>query len=265
MLLGWWIAAALGQSALHARASLHEAMALEGIHGDLEGAARHYLRMSRNPVIDDATRGESLLSLGQALYDLGRPALAREALLEGIRSGVCPTRCRDLLETMEIDLESISVLPVTWTFDESDHGFFHSATVQDLGSIKLDTAPDGDRALAWSTSAQPRRPDRLLLGLIRPSPPPTALSIRITSEHLDAVLQNEAEDEAGNRYRLAEARALPRGRSRALDLPVSLLLPTQPGSPPLDPRQLTRLVLVDLTGARTSGDNLLWIHSFALR
>lgn len=264
MIAGWLALAAWGQQALNARASLHEAMAQEVIHGDLEGSARHYLRMSRNRATDDATRAETLFSLGRAMYDLGRIDLARDALLEGIRSGVCPIHCRDLLETMEIDLDSVTTVPTRWTFDETDHGFFHPGAVQDLGAIKLGEAPDGDRALAWSTAPQARRPDRLVLGLKRPDPAPAVVSMRITSETLDAILQLVVEDEAGHRYSLPSARALPAGRPRTLELPLSLLVPLQPGTPPLDPTQLNRLALIDLTGARTSGSNTLWIHEFAL-
>ncbi|HHO50119.1 MAG TPA: hypothetical protein ENK18_04415 [Deltaproteobacteria bacterium] len=261
----WLALVAAGQQELSARAALHEAMAEEVIHGDLDGAARRYLRMSRNRATDPTTRAETLFFLGRAMYDLGRIDLAREALLEGIRSGVCAIRCRDLLETLEIDLESVTTVPTRWTFDETDHGFFHPGAVQDLGAIKLGQAPDGDRALAWSTSPQARRPDRLVIGLKRPNPAPSLVSVRITSETLDAILQLVVEDEAGHRYSLPQPRALPAGRSRTLELPLAQLIPLQPGTPPLDPTRLTRLALIDLTGARTSGDNTLWIHDFALR
>ena len=269
--IGLWASLAgpaLAQSDPRARAALHDAMALEGIDGDLEAAASRYLRLSRNLAMDDRTRAEALYLLGRTMYDLGRVDPARAALLEGIRSGVCPTRCRDLLETIEIDLESVTTTPVVWTFDQLDHGFFHPWMVQDLGSIRLATPefPGRDAALAWSTSVQSRRPDRLVMGIHRPDPPPTEVMIRIRSARLDALVQVMVEDEAGARFWLPDPLTLDQGRIETLVVELADLRPAPPGADrPMDPSRLVRLSLVDVTGLKSTGDNTLWIYAFSLR
>ena len=264
MLLGWALVA-WGADEVQDRVELYDAMLQEALTGDLQAAALAYRSLSRKLPAEDPTRAEALLWLGRALYDLGEVEEARESLLDGIRSGLCPNRCRELLEIIEVDQESITATPTAWTFDQTDHGIFHPWLVQDLGSIKIATSPNGDPALEWSTTAQTRKPDRLVVGFQRPFPPPEEVRLTVTSSTHDALLQMLVEDEAGRRYGLPEALVVLPGAPRRITVPLRLLEPVEPADPPCDPATLWRLTLVDLTGNRATGPNTLWIHDFEVR
>ena len=260
-----WLFAAWGAEEPEPRIELYDTMLQEALSGDLRQATSKYRTLARRLAAEDPARAEALLWLGRALYDLGEVEDAREALLDGIRSGLCPIRCRELLEIIEVDQESITRTPTAWTFDQTDHGFFHPWKVQDLGGIRIGTAPTGDPALEWTTFAQARRPDRLVVGFQRPLPVPRTVRLTMTSGAHEALLQVVVEDEAGRRYGLSEALVVVPGAPRRFVVPLRALQPVDPGGPPLNPAALWRLALVDLTGQRTTGPNTLWIHDFEVR
>lgn len=260
-----WVACAWAADDLEHRVELYDALLREALSGDLEQATVAYRSLSRKLPIDDPIRADALLWLGRALYDLGEVDQARDALLDGIRSGLCPVRCRELLEIVEVDQASITRTPTSWTFDQTDHGLFHPWQVQDLGGIRIDVSPAGDAALEWTTIAQTRKPDRLVVGFQRPAPAPEQLRITVTSSALEALLQILVEDDGGRRYGLPEALVVKPGGPRRLTVPLRVLEPVDPADPPLDPAGLWRLTLVDLTGSRSPGPNTLWLHDFEVR
>lgn len=258
-----WAGLAVAQEAAPQQ-MLHDGLVLEGLYGDLEAAAQRYRLVVRNAAMDDATRARALGMLGRALYDLGRLDEARNALFEGRASGVCDDNCVELLQALIIEQEAVTGIPSVWTFEVSDHGFFHPLTLQDQGAIRLGRHIDGTGVLEWETTPPARGRDRLVIGLQRPVPAPREVELAVTSAWADAGMVLVAEDELGRRYALPEPHALPRGQTVRWSVPLRRLAPAYDGIRlPLDTSRITRLALeaVGPTGVK----NLLLIHDFAVR
>lgn len=260
----WALLATLARAdELDARIELYDAMLAEAAWGDLDTAIAAYRRLSRNVGERDPAGTDALYWLGNALDQLDQPEEAREALVGGISSGRC-TGCRDLLERISIDGESVTSVPVRWSFDDANHGFFHPWTVQDTGSIRLAPGPKGDPSLEWTSNAQARRPDQLVVGFRHPSPAPHTVRFELTATGLTAILQVWAQDDDGRTWTLPEPVVIEAGQRRAVTIALSALIP-EDGGPPLEPAALSRLTLVDLTGTRGSGPHTLWIDDFEVR
>lgn len=257
------LAGLAGATELDARAALYDAMLAEAAWGDLDAAVATYKRLSRSLPDRDPVATEALFWLGHALDQRGSAEEAREALIGGIATGRCDG-CRALLERIAIDEESVTVVPVRWTFDDARHGFFHPWTLQDAGAIRLAPGPDGDPALEWTSMAEARRPDQLVVGFRSPSPPPVGLRFEITAADRPALLQLWAQDADGRVYTLPEPVVLAPGAPRPVAVTLAALAPAEPG-PPLDPARLSRVVLVDVTGGRQPGPHRVWLDDFEVR
>jgi hypothetical protein len=155
------VAAAWGQD-LDDRQRLNEALLDEAAYGDVRGAIVKFDALAKRLRADDPLRGEVIFALGRAHWTLDDADSARQWLLEGIRTGVCPTRCRDLLERVELERAQVTALPVRWTFDPNapEHALFHPWRFQDRGSIRVSEAG----TLVWGTTPNRRQPDRLTMG-----------------------------------------------------------------------------------------------------
>jgi len=262
----WALGAALALAAddeLEHRAALYDALLEQSLSGDGHTAQRAYLSLSHPLEVGEYTRAEALMWLGRARYDTGNVEGARTALIDAIRSGGCSTRCRDLLELIDVEQSAIRALPVRWTFDSPDHGFFHPWQVQDQGGIRLARAPNGDPALMWTTTPQPRKRDRLVVGLIDPIPSPVELELRVSSTSAPAQLQLIAIESSDRAYGLMAPWRIASGATEVLRIPLDALAPVQVGDPPLDSGALTRLYLVDVSAEGAT--NTLWLHDFAIR
>jgi hypothetical protein len=247
------------------RAVLQDGLLREAM-GDIVGAIALYRTLSSGGADDDPVRLDALQCLGRIYDEIGEVALAREALLEGVRSG--SRACQDLLERIDIEAESITTVPVRWTFDTSDHGFFHPWTVQDRGAIRLGVDPLGQNALEWST--EPRRRDHLVVGLDRPQPTPEHLRFVIRSSRLEVLLQVAVEDDLGNTWRMHDALIVQPGAAQAVVLPLRDLVPDPPATGALPADHAWRLRLEqDTTAARNADEsaerNTVWIDDFDLR
>ncbi len=225
-----------------------------------------YRTLSSGAADDDPVRIDALQWLGRLYHEIGDVELAREALLEGVRSG--SRACQDLLERIDIEAESIRAVPVLWDFDSPDHGFFHPWTVQDRGAIRLGRDPVGEPVLEWSTD--PRRRDHLVVGLEEPTPPPQQLRFEIRSSRLEVLLQVVVWDEMGNSWRMADAIVVPPGAAVPVILRLRDLVPDPPATGALDAGQAWRLMLEqDTTGARAEDEsaerNTVWIDDFELK
>lgn len=269
LLWALWCPEAAAQSAL---SQLQQGMAEEVLYGDLEGARVRYMRLAQDEAVDGVARADAVFLWGRVLYDLGRYEEAREVLLEGIRSGTCPQRCRLLHETMEIDLASVDELPVTWTFDRANHGVFHPSAVQDLGSIKLALSPNGDPALMWTTTSQMGRSDRLVMGVRRPEPPPEVLELGVTSVQAPAVLRAYVVDEVGRLYGQEEPIRLAAGVRMQLAIRFEELIEVrsdlgvgEPASLALDRGSITRIVLEHATPLPQNETRQLYLHAVTIR
>jgi hypothetical protein len=247
------------------RATLQDGLLREAT-GDLVGAIALYRTLSSGAADDDPVRIEALRWLGRLYHEIGEVELAREALLEGVRSG--SRACQDLLERIDIEAESIRTVPVLWDFESADHGFFHPWTVQDRGAIRLGTDPVGEPVLEWETDA--RRRDHLVVGLENPSPAPEQLRFEIRSSRLDVLLQVVVWDELGNTWRMPDAIPVPPGAAVPVILRLRDLVPDPPATGALNASQAWRLVLEqDTTGARAADGsterNTVWIDDFELK
>lgn len=259
--------AALAQDLTEAdrKATLQDGLLREAT-GDLVGAIALYRTLSSGAADDDPVRIDALQWLGRLYDEIGEVALAREVLLEGVRSG--SRACQDLLERIDIEAESITAVPVLWAFDSSDHGFFHPWTVQDRGAIRLGTDPLGEPALEWSTD--PRRRDHLVVGFAEPDPAPEQLRFEMRSSRLDVLLQVVMWDDMGNTWRMPDPIPVPPGAAVPVILRLRDLVPDPPANGELNAEHAWRLVLEqDTTGARASADsterNTVWIDDFELK
>lgn len=243
------------------RIALYRAL-LIGAEGDTERELRSLIDLSHALEANDPQLGETLYWLGAELFGVGRIDEAREALTRGIRTGGCG-RCRDLLELLELDDKSVRTTPVLFTFDSPDHAVFHPSRVGELGSIEISTEL-ADPVLSWTTTLRMGDPDRLVIGLRNPDPPPRTLSLEVFSHEQDALLEVVVEDAHGLQYGLSQPLEAPRGIPTRLEADLTLLLPLEAGEP-LDPTQMTLLYLVDRTARRASGRNRLWIDDIELK
>jgi len=247
------------------RATLQDGLLREAT-GDLAGAVALYRTLSSGAADDDPVRIDALQWLGRLYHEIGEVDLAREVLLEGVRSG--SRACQDLLERIDIEAESIRTVPVLWDFESPDHAFFHPWTVQDRGAIRLGADPLGEPALEWSTD--PRRRDHLVVGLEEPKPAPQQLRFEIRSSRLEVLLQVVMWDEMGNTWRMPDPIVVPPGAAVPVVLRLRDLVPDPPATGALNTGQAWRLVLEqDTTGGR-AGDgsterNTVWIDDFELK
>lgn len=243
---------------------LHDAVALEGLYGDLEGAVQRYRLLVRNGAMDDASRARAVTMLGRALYDLGRVDEARQALFEGRASGVCSASCVTLLQALVIEQEAVQTIPAVWDFDETDHSFFHPFPLQEAGAIRVGRFYDGTGVLEWETTQPARGRDMLVVGLMRPTPAPTEVTLSVTSGTGGPGLIVAVEDELGRRWVSSEPIALPRGTRVDVTLPLNKLRPDFEGvRVPVDASRLTRVALE--TVAPKGLRSLVFLHTFSIR
>jgi hypothetical protein len=265
IVLVWLAGAALAQEVdgrVDSRVQLMDALLLES-RGDLDGAVMRYTELARTLGDTDPVRAEALYWLGHGLWSTGRIQQARQALMDGIRSGFC-SQCKDLLEVIEIDATSIHRLPVREDFEGGTHPLFHPWRVQPLGQIRVGVGPRGDTALEWSTVARPGEADRLVLGLQHPTPAPTMIGFHVMSARLDALLDVVGVDDRGRTFGLREAVAVPRGVHQRVVVLLERLVPVDGGAP-LRPEELVLLSIVDRTASRAAGENRFWLDELELR
>ena len=257
----WWVPIAAANE-LDNRIEFYDAL-LADSHGDLDAAVQHYTQLSRTLSDEDPTRSESLYWLGHGLYDLGRTDEARRALLDGIWIGAC-VRCRDLLEVIEVEDAAITTVPVSWDFHGGTHGLFHPWRVQELGSIRVASAPWGDLGLEWETNARPGDPDRLVVGFRDPSPAPQSVRFQVVSSDLMAWIDIVVEDDHGRTFALEDPILAIRGVAKQISVPLAELVPNDGGAR-LDPSRMVLLSIVDRTASRSAGQNHLWLDDFEIR
>lgn len=262
----FWVANAVAQvpasiERADSQIALYRAL-LIGAQGDTEAELRALIDLSHALEDNDPHLGETLYWLGAELFGVGRIEEARDALTRGIGTGTCG-RCGDLLEKVELDDKSVHELPVLISFDGAEHPVFHPARVKDLGSIEI-SQDLPDPGLLWTTTLRMGDPDRLVIGLRDPDPPPQKVALEVLSYEQDAVLEIVVEDVHGLQYALSPALEAPRGLPTRLEADLTTMLPLEAGEP-LDPTQIVMLYIVDRTARRASGRNRLWIDDIEIR
>lgn len=259
-LLAWLAAAALANDGLDAvaepeatdprrsREDLEDALLTEAAYGNLRGAARDYAEIVRFRPLDDPSRAQALFALGRVHAELGDAYAAREALLEGIRTGSCLDPCQELLGRIELEQESITTLPVRWTFDDSNHGFFHPWQFDDRGTIRLERRAE-DTFLVWRTTVDVHVGDQLVVGFKNPDPPPSRLRFRAQARATEAWLKVVIVDEVGRTYALPTGNfRIPVNRTTVVEVDLAEVHPIDPLDPVLDPARIALVQLRDVSG-----------------
>lgn len=251
--------------------ALEDALLAESVYGDLQGAARTYEQLVRTLSVEDPSRAEALFALGRVRAELDEPHAAREALLEGIRTGSCLDPCQELLGRIELEADSITTLPVRWTFDDSDHGFFHPWQFDDKGTIRLErtTAADAqsNTALVWHTIIDIRKGDQLIVGFRRPTPEPRTLAFSARSRVSDAWLHVVILDDFGRTYALPTgAFWVPVERTVRIEVDLNEVHPVDPVHPLLDPGRINRVQIRDVSAVEGAppGPNTLYLDDFTV-
>jgi hypothetical protein len=267
----WWLltvaSAAPPSSAQASWEAVHAALLQDALGGDLTAAAAAYEQVAeqitpsggaRPQPTTDPSLAVALLWLGETRWSAGDVAGARAALDRCIRAGLDKDRCLDLRSQIDLEVDSVRTVPVTWEFDDEHHGFFHPRTLWDRGTIR--TVRDGETtALQWTTTLDGTVADELVVGFRDPSPTPSLLRLRARSEALDGALQLLVEDTEGNLY-AAEARPIRFPVGEMVDVRLSLydFRAVKQGQPPLDPRQLHRLHVRDATALTAQTGRNIW-------
>ncbi len=242
MLVGALLASPLTSAAqdLDDRQTFSGALLQEAAYGRIDQAVQTYEALAGRLPDDDSLRGDVLFALGRAHWSTGRLDASRTWLLEGIRTGVCPTRCRDLLERVELEAARVTQLPLTWTFDDgAEHALFHPWRFQE----GLRTQ---DGTLLWRTSPGRRPPDHLVMGLGDVGPV-SALELDLASVSRDMTLQLMFITVDGRRYGLREALRVSAGGPFRAQVSPRDLVPVEDGPPLLEDDAFSELWLVDIT------------------
>ncbi|MEN0062567.1 MAG: hypothetical protein AAGA48_10490 [Myxococcota bacterium] len=250
MLVWLGVAAALSQTPSD-RSQIQRALIAE-MQGDLPTAISHYQLLVRQLPDHDPLWAIAVVGWARLLYDEGRVSDAREQLRMATRKGRCGTDCQQLIQQIAIDQDAVRKVPVTWTFDNQNPGLFHHWSRQDLGEL---VAQPG--ALAWTTTADPRRPDRLVIGFNRPDPAPEVVSFDLRSRETAAWIRVVFEDESANRYSTPTIMIDP-SEPKTVAVTLAEVVPEDPAKP-LVPARLSRVSLEDLTGPRRPGVHTLEI------
>ncbi len=237
----WWgLALAFGQD-LDGRMMLTDALLDQAAHGDHLASVEVYGRLARELPVQDPLRGDALYWLGHAHHLLGNPEAAREALREGIRTDLCPTRCRDLLEAVELEQARATELPLVWSFDAPDHGLFHPWRFGDRGPVQLQQG-----ALMWTTLPDPRQYNRLVMGFDEVGPV-AAIGLDLEARGRDMRLQVVVTDRRNRQFGLPDALRLRAGQRAQVRLEPRDFVPVEEGSGVLDRTAFAELWLVDIT------------------
>jgi hypothetical protein len=245
--------------------SLHDALLVESVDGDLRGAVRAYERLVRTLPAHDRTYAEAVFWLARARYELGDADQARAALLDGIRTGSCRVRCFELLGRIEKEAYSVRELPTRWTFDSPDHGFIHPWSYDDLGTIRIEEIGSHGPVLVWATSVNVRRADRLVVSF-RDLKGPGVSRIRFSfgATNLEPVIRLIAVDIHGRQFVADKGMRVPAGSTREVDVAVTDFVSVDGEKRALVPTELAELLLADVSALEgdTTGPTEYLIDNF---
>ncbi len=246
---------------------LHGALLSESADGEIGQAAAEYQRIVRNAAAGDPLRTEALYWLGRARYSEGDVKGARDALREGVRTGVNRGRCLDLLDQIELDQNGIRKTPLEWNFDDPSHAFLHPWFYRDKGSIRITTAPRSGPALAWETDVDKRTDDQLWLSFREPTPTARGVRFIAWSDSFEAHLRILALDDGGRQYRVPGNKTAMRvatGKPLQIDVRLDQMVSDDAEAMPLQPQHLARIIIQDATTfySRATGPNRIVIDDF---
>ena len=242
---------------------LQYALLLESLDGHIDQARSIYRRLNRSLPSDHPIRGEALYALARSSVTLGEIEPARQILSEGIRTGVCKTNCRDLMEQIELRSYAVNQIPIIWSFESSDHSIFHPWRHDDLGSIRLEPPPGKDNpALLWTTTRGPSQPDRLVIQFQHPTPAPKTIRFQVLSLDAPTWLRVEASDTEGHPYTWgSETMMISDNENLTVTVDLSRMLRHEHRDLRLDPSKLDRIEIIDSSAldGNQFGPNRLYI------
>jgi hypothetical protein len=268
-LLGVFHTQALAQQHTSARNDLQQALLTETLDGDYDAAILEYQRLVRNLADGHPVRAQALYQLGAARYALGDLRGARDALIEGIRSGACRSPCHSLLGEMDMEANAVRKIPFTWDFTNGNHGLFHPWKFDDKGTVRVQSQVETENpALIWSTRVDVQKGDVLVVGFRDPSPTPKSVRFLMQAVPYDAAIRVRVVDDQGRSYGLPDG-VLRIGQTQPTVIQIALtdLQPAVPEDPPLQPSSLHRLYIEDVSAFNGTppGTNHLYIDDFEVR
>ena len=231
--------------------ALHTGLLVESLYGDQERAIGLYSSLRGSLPSDDTTRTDALLLLGRAQIELGRYDDAQETFRECIRILGTGNACSETLKLVALEQQSVTSLPVVWTFDDRTHRL---VLFSERGSLRL--ADDASNSvLVWTpTRGETRRSDILALGFRRPTPPPRELRIRARATGSTS-LQPFVSDRMGHGFTLPASRQIIRLTTtfREYVIPLRDLEPVDRRDALFDPMEIHRIELRDVTALLEPG------------
>lgn len=266
LLLAAWTPAALAQD-LRAWQGMYEGLLKEAAEGDSAGAQEWYRGLLAGLPDDDPSAGELHYWLGRACYLEGDADRARRELRDAEEDATAAPHALALLGQIDAQELRIRRIPVSHDFRLGTAHWLHSWQHGDKGHIEArPLPPDGEPAMAWTTTVADREDDQVVVYFDAPRPAPTRVRMSLRSENFPAYVLPSLHDDRGRRYAPDEPVAIPTDRWVPVEFAVTDFLPRE-GTEPLRPEDLEALVLQDVTAFFSSdrGPNVLYVDEVHIR
>jgi len=259
LLAGLWTTAQAQD--LRAWQGMYEGLLKEAAEGDAAGAQEWYWGLLAGLDNSDPTAGELHYWMGRASYLSGDADRARRELRAAQDDPTAAPHARALLGQIDAQELRIRRLPVTHDFRLGTAHWLHSWQHGDKGTIEArPLPPEGEPAMAWTTTVEDREDDQIVVYFDDPEPAPSLVRMSLRSENFPAYVLPSLHDDRGRSYAPDEPVAIPTDRW----VPVEFALtdfPPREGNEPLRPGDLEALVLRDVTAFYSSdrGANVLYV------
>jgi len=252
---------------LRAWQGMYEGLLMEAADGDTSAAESWYRGLLTGLPADDPTAGELHYWLGRASYLGGAADAARRELRTALEDTSARPHAQALVGQIDAQELRIRRLPVTHDFRLGTAHWLHSWQHADKGSIEAQPLPpDGEPAMAWSTSITDREDDQIVCYFDEPEPPPARIRMSLRSERFPGYVQIALHDDRGQSHALAEPIQVPTERWVPVELTVEDFLPRE-GTRRLQSDEIDALVLQDVTAFYSSdrGPNVLYVDEVHIR
>ncbi len=246
---------------LRAWQGMHEGLLKEAAEGDAAGAQDWYAGLLAGLPPSDTSTGELHYWLGRAAYLEGDVETARRELRRAQDDPTAAPLAAALLGQIDAQELRIRRLPVSHDFRLGTAHWLHSWQHGDKGSIEArPLPPEGEPAMAWSTTVEDREDDQIVVYFDRPQPAPAVVRMSLRSEAFPAYVLPSLYDDRGRRYAPEAPVAVPTDRWVPVEFRVTDF-PSTEGQQGLDPEDLEALVLRDVTAFYSSdrGPNVVYV------
>lgn len=228
--------------------AMYDARLLESVDRDPGAAQDSYETLLQHLAVDDELRGQLLVDLARARFDLGEVEGARAALVEAAADPRVGARARAWLVQLAAWEQRVQDVPVVLGFEDGAAPFVLGWSA--AAEASLVGGPEG---LAWTTIVRDGRDD-YVLAAIEPPGPLVEVRLRLRADTFPMHLRVLLEDASGARW-TAPVAELPVDVPQELALVVADLLPAGmlTGTDRPDPERIRVIMLQDVT-AFHSGD-----------